>query len=192
MTDKGTVKEDKKTESTMQKETASKSKSKSTPKAKKQSASTIHKKQLSEAKAKIVELNDKYLRLSAEFDNYRKRTLKEKMELTKTGGEMVLINILPVMDNLERALGSVREAKDLEAVKLGIELIYSNFKDFLQQSGVKEVPALNEEFNTDQHEAITKIPTPDKDQKGKVVDVIEKGYYLGEKVIRYAKVVVGE
>ena len=141
---------------------------------------------------KVAELNDKYLRLSAEFDNYRKRTLKEKMELTKNAGEQVLVKILPVVDNFERALASMEQAKDVEALKKGVELIYNSFKEFLAQNGVKEVPCLNSEFDTDIHEAITKIPAPSEEQKGKVVDCIEKGYYLNDKVMRFAKVVVGE
>lgn len=141
---------------------------------------------------KYKEANDKYLRLSAEFDNYRKRTLKEKMELTKSAGEEILVSILPVMDNFERAMKSMEDAKDLKAVKEGIDLIYGKFKEFLQQKGVKEIEAQNLELDTDIHEAVTKIPAPDKKLKGKIVDVIEKGYYLNDKVIRYSKVVVGE
>ena len=159
---------------------------------KKSSASSQLKKQLEESNTKLVELHDRYLRLTAEYDNYRKRTLKEKMELIKTGGEQVLINILPVIDNLERARNSVADAKDIEAVKEGIDLIFAKFIEYLRQNGIKEIPATGEAFDTDKHEAITKIPAPDKKAKGKVVDVIEKGYYLHDKVIRYAKVVVGE
>ncbi len=151
-----------------------------------------HKKEVEEMGNKLIEMNDKYLRLSAEFDNYRKRTLKEKMDLTRTGGETVLVKILPVVDNLERAIQSVRESSDIEAVKQGIELIYSNFREFLKQNGVKEIECLNEEFNSDIHEALTKIPVADPAQKGKVVDIIEKGYYLHDRVIRFAKVVVGD
>lgn len=132
------------------------------------------------------------MRLSAEFDNYRKRTLKEKMELTKSAGEKILVNVLPVMDNFERALQSIDEAKDVEALKEGVHLIYNNFKDFILQNGVKEIEAINTEFDTDIHEAITKIPAPSEDLKGKVVDCVEKGYTLNEKVIRFSKVVVGE
>ena len=143
-------------------------------------------------KEKIVELNDKYLRLAAEYDNYRRRTLKERMELTKTAGEDILINILPVMDDFERALSSIDQAKEISAVKKGVQLIYTKFKDFLKQRGVKEIGAKEKEFDTDLHEAITKIPAPNKKLKGKVVDVVEKGYYLNEKVIRFSKVVIGE
>ncbi len=178
---------------------ASAAKSKTTSKAKKgtsnqkkTSSTNKYKKLYEEGNLKLAEVQDRYLRLSAEYDNYRKRTLKEKMELTKTGGENVLLNILPVLDNLERAIGSVRQAKDIEAVKEGIDLIYSKFLEYLNQNGVKEIPATGQEFNTDLHEAITKIPVTDEEQKGKVVDVIEKGYYLHDKVIRFAKVVVGE
>ena len=141
---------------------------------------------------KLEELNDRYLRLAAEYDNYRKRTLKERMELTKTAGEDILVNILPVMDDFERALNSIDQSKDLHAVKEGIHLIYNKFTEFLKQRGVKEIEAKEKEFDTDLHEAITKIPAPKDDLKGKVVDVIEKGYYLNEKVIRFSKVVIGE
>ncbi|MCB2194648.1 MAG: nucleotide exchange factor GrpE [Bacteroidetes bacterium] len=143
-------------------------------------------------KEKFEEINDKYLRLAAEYDNYRKRTLKERMELTKSAGEDILVNILPVMDDFERALGSIDQAKDINAVKEGIQLIYNKFKEFLKQKGVKEIDAKEKEFDTDLHEAITKIPAPDEKLKGKVVDVIEKGYYLNDKVIRFSKVVIGE
>jgi molecular chaperone GrpE len=141
---------------------------------------------------KIKELADKYLRLSAEFDNYRKRTLKEKIELTKSAGEELLKNILPVMDDFERGIKTVNNAGDITAIKEGIDLIYNKFKDFLNQNGVREIDAKDKEFNIDFHEAVTKIPAAKKDLKGKVVDVIEKGYTLNDKVIRYSKVVIGE
>lgn len=149
-------------------------------------------KQIEELGQKLVEMNDKYLRLSAEFDNYRKRTLKEKMELTKTAGEQLLVNILPVMDNFERALSSMENAKDVPALREGVELIYSNFKDFLAQNGVKEMECLHTDFDGDLQEAVTKIPAPTEELKGKVVDCIQKGYMMNDKVIRFPKVVVGE
>ncbi len=158
----------------------------------KKEEAAVEKKIKKTEKEKIVELNDKYLRLAAEYDNYRRRTLKERMELTKTAGEDILLNILPVMDDFERALGSIDQAKEIGAVKEGIQLIYNKFADFLKQRGVKEIEAKEKEFDTDLHEAITKIPAPDKKSKGKVIDVVEKGYYLNEKVIRFSKVVIGE
>ena len=145
-----------------------------------------------ELEEKLAELQDKYLRLSAEYDNYRKRTLKEKMELHDGAKEDVFINILPVVDDLGRALEVMQSAKDLEAVKEGMTLIYSKFTNYLSTQGLKEIDALGKALDTDQHEAITKIPVDNKKKKGKVVDVIEKGYKLRDKVIRFAKVVIGE
>lgn len=141
---------------------------------------------------KIAELQDKYIRLSADFDNYRKRTLKEKIELTKSANTDILLNLLPIMDDFERALTSMEGAKDCKAMKEGIDLIYNKFTEFLKFSGVKEIDAMHEEFDTDLHEAVTKIPAPKKKLKGKVLEVIQKGYWLNEKIIRYPKVVIGE
>lgn len=141
---------------------------------------------------KIAELQDKYIRLSADFDNYRKRTLKEKIELTKSANADILLNLLPIMDDFERALISMEGAKDCKAMKEGIDLIYNKFTEFLKFSGVKEIDAMHEEFDTDLHEAVTKIPAPKKKLKGKVLEVIQKGYWLNEKIIRYPKVVIGE
>jgi len=141
---------------------------------------------------KYNDMNDKYMRLSAEFDNYRKRTLKERMEMMKNAGEDILINFLPIMDNIERAKISIDEAKEIEAIKEGITLIQKNINDFLTGRGINEINAKGEVFDTDLHEAITKIPAPEENLKGKVVDVIEKGYKIKDKVLRYAKVVVGE
>lgn len=138
------------------------------------------------------ELNDKYLRLSAEFDNYRKRTLRERMELTKTASESVMLSILPVVDDFERAIKAIEQGLDFEATKEGISLIYNKFKEFNKQNGISEIKSEGEDFNTDLHEALTKIPAPDEKLKGKVIDVVQKGYYLNDKVIRFAKVVVGE
>lgn len=143
-------------------------------------------------KDQLAVLNDKYLRLSAEFDNYRKRTLKEKAELLKSAGEDVLSRILPVVDNLERALDSMEKTDDVESLREGIRLIYQSFKDFLAQNGVQEIPCIHNDFNTDEQEAITKIPAPTKELQGKVIDCVQKGYTLNGKVIRFAKVVVGE
>ena len=149
-------------------------------------------KQIEELNTEVNVQKDKYIRLVAEFDNYKRRTLKERSDLIKTAGEDILLNLLPVMDNFERAIKFVETAKDPEAIKEGINLIYSNLKTFLQQKGVKEIESVNQEFNTDVHEALTKIPAPAEELKGKVVDVIEKGYFLHDKVIRFAKVVIGE
>lgn len=184
-TDNPTVEETAKVEEPKTEEKKEKKKTKKSAKDKKAD-------ELEELGQKLQEMNDKYVRLSAEFDNYRKRTLKEKMELTKSASEKVLINILPVKDNFERALKSIDDAKDIEALKEGVHLIYNNFNEFITQNGVKEIEAINKDFDTDIHEAITKIPAPTKDLKGKVVDCVEKGYYLNDKVIRFAKVVVGE
>lgn len=149
-------------------------------------------KKTEELEHQLAVANDKYLRLSAEFDNYRKRTLKEKMELTKNAGEKLLTDILPVVDNFERALASMEKSDDVAAIREGVELIYANFKDFLSRNGVKEIDCINVDFNTDEQEAVTKIPAPTEDLKGKVVDCIQKGYKLNDKVVRFAKVVVGE
>ena len=141
---------------------------------------------------KLAELQDRYLRLTAEYDNFRKRTLKEKIDLQRSGNESLLGTLLPVADDFDRAMLSVEEAKDVEAVKEGMRLIFEKFQGFLNQQGVKEIEAVNKAFDTDLHEAITKIPAPSKKLKGKVVDVVQKGYYLNEKVLRFSKVVIGE
>lgn len=147
---------------------------------------------LEELNTKLTELTDKHLRLQAEFDNFRKRTIKEKADLIKSGGESVLVNILPVIDDFERALESMKNVSEEDIGKQGTLLIYNKFKEFLKQNNVKEVESLNQEFDVDLHEAITKIPAPNDGLKGKVVDVIQKGYQLNDKVIRFAKVVIGE
>jgi len=144
------------------------------------------------AEEKLAELQDRYLRLSAEYDNFRKRSLKEKIDLQKSANENLLEAILPVADDFDRAMQSVDEAKDIKAVKEGMKLISGKFKGFLSQQGVKEIEAVNKGFDTDLHEAITKIPAPSKKLKGKVVDVVQKGYFLNDKVLRFSKVVIGE
>jgi len=141
----------------------------------------------------FIKLNDKYLRLAAEFDNYRKRTLREKMELIQNAGESLLKDLLPVVDDFERGINQASKTDDMDAVRIGMELIYNKLKDFLTNHGVREISAFNEPFDTDWHEAVTNIPAPSAAMKGKNLDVIQKGYTLNDnKVIRYAKVVVGE
>ncbi|SHE96089.1 molecular chaperone GrpE [Mariniphaga anaerophila] len=147
---------------------------------------------IAELEEKLKDLSDKHLRLQAEFDNFRKRTLREKTDLIKSGGESVLTGILPVVDDFERAIQALSNLPEEDAGKQGTMLIYSKFKDFLKQNNVNEIAALHQDFDVDHHEAITKIPAPEEKLKGKVVDVIQKGYTLNDKVIRYAKVVVGE
>ena len=144
------------------------------------------------AEEKLAEMQDKYIRLSAEFDNYRKRTLREKMELSKYAGENLFLQILPLMDDFDRALKHMDSSADSIALKEGIDIIYSKFSDFLKLNGIKEIESLNSNFNVDLHEAVAKVPVEDPDKKGKVVDVLLKGYYLQDKVLRFAKVVVGE
>jgi len=139
----------------------------------------------------LAEANDKYLRLYSEFDNYRRRTAKEKIDLMNNGASDFFKMILPVLDDFERALKSVNEASDVEALKIGVELIHSKFANTLAAKGLKEMESIGQVFDADLHEAITQIPAPTNDLKGKIVDELEKGYYLNDKVVRYAKVVVG-
>jgi len=147
---------------------------------------------IEELTANLAAASDKYLRLSAEFDNFRKRTLKEKMDLMKNASESVMVNFLPVLDDVERAMQAIAISDNLETTKEGITLIYNKFKDFTKQNGVVEMEAIGLPLNTDHHEAITKIPSPTEELKGKIVDVVQKGYLLNDKVIRFAKVVIGE
>jgi len=140
----------------------------------------------------VSDLKDKNLRLMAEFDNFRKRSIKERSDLIKFAGEDVLKKILPLIDDFERALQAMETSEDVKAVKEGIDLIYSKFMSFLSENGVTVIPTDQEQFNTDLHEAITTFPAPSEEMKGKIVDCVSKGYTLNEKVIRYAKVVVGE
>ena len=141
---------------------------------------------------KIKEQENKYLRLAAEYDNYRKRTLREKADLTKMAGAEIISDLLPVVDDLDRAVEAMTNTDDIDAIKKGIELIHGKFRDFLSRKGVKEIEAIGTGFDTDVHEAVARIPAPDNKGKGKVVDVIKKGYMLNDRVIRYAKVVIGE
>lgn len=142
-------------------------------------------------KTQNAELNEKFLRLYSDFDNFRKRTAKEKVDLIQSGGEDVYKVLLPVLDDFERAIKSNADIDDVETIKEGFQLIFTKFKNSLTHKGLAEMKALGEPFNTDLHEAITNIPAPTEDLKGKVVEELEKGYLLNEKVIRFAKVVVG-
>jgi len=141
---------------------------------------------------KLAEMQDKYLRLSAEFDNYRKRTLREKIDISKYAAEELLRSILPLMDDFERALRHMDSTGDCTGIKEGIDIIYMKFSDFLVQQGVKEIETLDMEFNVELHDAVAQIPVEEEERKGKIVDVILKGYYLKDKVLRHSKVVVGE
>ncbi len=141
---------------------------------------------------KYDNLNNSYLRLHAEFDNYRKRTLKEKMEIIKAGGERVLTDMIPLVDDFERALQTVQNADHKEAIVEGLELIYSKFVSFLNQNGVKEIETIGEIFDADKFEAITTTPVQDESQIDVVVDCVQKGYILNEKVLRFPKVIVGK
>ena len=141
---------------------------------------------------KIAELNDKYLRLYSEFDNYRKRTSKERLELFKTAGQDIMVDLIPVLDDFERALQNMDKKGDVKTIRKGVDLVFNKFKNSLESKGLKPFKSIETEFDPEIHDAITKIPAPSKKLKGKVVDEIEKGYKLNDKVIRYAKVVVGE
>ncbi len=180
---------EKKKEKTAEKEEKKKDKKKSGEK--EEGKEKTEKREKTDAE-KLAELNDKYLRLTAEYDNYRRRTLKEKMELSKSAGEEILQSMLPVIDDFDRALQSIDESQDIDAIKEGVHLIYNKLKDVLAEKGVKEIEAKEQDFDTDKHEAVSKIPAPSEDMKGKVVDVVQKGYYINDKILRYSKVVVGE
>jgi len=147
--------------------------------------------EVKELQEKLNKLNDQYLRLAAEYDNYRKRTVKEKADLIKTAAEKVLVDLLPVIDDFERALEHIEKSEDIEALKDGVKLIYNHFQKFLKQQGVEEIEALGQQLNTDFHEAVQQVPVENQEQKGKIVHIVQKGYKLYDKVIRHAKVVVG-
>lgn len=144
-----------------------------------------------ELQAKVSELNDKYLRLYSEFENFRKRTAKEKIDLIQSGGENVFKSLLPIIDDFDRAIKANTDSTDIVAINEGVNLIYDKFKNTLSQKGLQEQEAQGEVFDADLHEALTNIPAPEEDLKGKIVEVLEKGYTLNGKVIRFAKVVVG-
>lgn len=148
--------------------------------------------QLEEAQAKIAELNDKYLRLMAEFDNYRKRVMKEKTELIKSAGTKVITTILPVLDDMERAEQNMEKMDDVAALKEGLLLIFDKFMKLMATEGLKKIEAIDKVFDTDYHEAIAMVPGQPDDKKGKVIDCIQTGYMLNDKVIRHAKVAVAQ
>ncbi len=149
-------------------------------------------KELDEANIKLADLNDKYLRQIAEFDNYRKRTIKEKAELIKNGGERTIEAILPVLDDFERALANMAKDESAKEILTGIELIYNKFVSALKQNGLQKIETEGQVFDTDFHEAIAMVPAPSEELKGKVLDCVQTGYILNDKVIRHAKVAVGE
>ncbi len=150
------------------------------------------KEELAKAQEENASMQDKYLRLSAEFDNYRKRTLKEKSELIKSAGERVITDILPVLDDLERALQNMQKSEEAKALAEGVELIHGKFLKVLSQQGLKKIETEGKEFDTDYHEAIAMIPASSEDMKGKILDCVQTGYTLNDKVIRHAKVAVAQ
>lgn len=147
---------------------------------------------LAAAEEENAKLKDQLLRQIAEFDNYRKRTLKEKAELILNGGEKTLSSLLPILDDLERAEKNIQENTNIETLKKGLDLVFKKFRDTLEKQGLKAIETKNQDFNTDFHEAIAMIPVPEGDQKGKVIDCVQTGYTLNDKVIRHAKVAVGQ
>ncbi|MBR4044756.1 MAG: nucleotide exchange factor GrpE [Bacteroidaceae bacterium] len=147
---------------------------------------------LAEAQQMVNEEKDRYLRLAAEFDNYRKRTLKEKAELIKNGGEKTLTAILPVLDDFERALKNMEATEETRAMKEGVELIFNKFNKVLEQEGLQKIETEGQAFDVDFHEAIALIPAPSEDMKGKILDCVQTGYKLNDKVIRHAKVAVAQ
>lgn len=142
--------------------------------------------------AEKAELNDRFLRLFSEFDNYKKRVSKEKLDLISTASEKVIVSILPIIDDFERAITANEKADNIDSIKEGFNLIYNKLLQMMKRFDVEEIQAKGEEFNTDYHEAVTHFPAQNEEDKGKVIDVTEKGYKLKDKVIRYAKVVVGQ
>jgi len=147
--------------------------------------------EVEELKGKLAESNDRYLRLAAEFDNYRRRSAKERMDLIALANENLVKDMLPVVDDFERAIAAMKDSDDAASAKEGVELIYNKVIALLKKNGVKEIEAIGKDFDTDFHEAVAQFPVEDKEKKDKVIDVTQKGYTMGEKVIRYAKVVTG-
>ena len=148
--------------------------------------------ELDEAKSSIEKEKKEYMFLMAEFDNFRKRTLKEKSEIIRNAGEQVLKGLLPILDDFERGIDAAGKTEDAESVKEGMVLIYNKFRKFLEQNGVKEIDPEDHDFDTERHEAISVVPVTDDDLKGKILDTVQKGYTINDKVLRHAKVVVGQ
>jgi molecular chaperone GrpE len=143
-------------------------------------------------KAELTEAKEKYLRLYSEFDNYKKRVNKERVDLIKSAGADIIIALLPVLDDFDRALKSIESSADVEALKEGINLIAGKLRASLQQKGLKEMETIGQVFDTDLHDALTNAPAPSEEMKGKVIDEVQKGYFLNDKVIRHAKVIIGQ
>lgn len=148
--------------------------------------------EVEQLKASLAEQKDKYLRLFADFDNFKKRTAKERLDLLSTAGKDIILSVLPVLDDFERALQAAENAKDVESVKDGMGLIKNKLSNILEQRGLKPIESIGKDFDVELHEAITEIPAPTEDMKGKVIDEVQKGYSMNDKLIRHAKVVVGK
>lgn len=140
----------------------------------------------------VEEQKDKYLRLFSDFDNYKKRSARERNDTIQSAGKEIMSALIPVADDMERAMKAFKESQDIESIKAGLELVYTKFVSTLENKGLKGFDAIGEIFDVEKHEAITEIPAPNEEMKGKVIDQVEKGYYLNEKIVRYAKVVVGK
>ena len=140
----------------------------------------------------LGEMKDKFIRKVAEFENYKKRNLKERMELIQTAGKEVIADLLDVLDDCERAEKQMNASEDIDQIKEGVMLVFNKLKNSLAAKGLKPMETINHDFDPDKHEAITEIPAPSKELRGKVIDEVQKGYYLNDKIIRYAKVVVGK
>ncbi|MCH5232869.1 MAG: nucleotide exchange factor GrpE [Muribaculaceae bacterium] len=149
-------------------------------------------KEVIDLKEQLEKEKKEYLFLMAEFDNFRKRTLKEKSEIIKNAGENVLKGLLPIMDDFERGIKAAESTPDSDSIKEGVNLIYNKLKKYLNQNGVKEIDPADDTFDTEKHEAISVVPVPDEEKKGKILDTVEKGYTINDKVLRHAKVVVGQ
>lgn len=148
--------------------------------------------EMEKLRAEVQEQKDKYLRLMAEFDNFRRRTAKERLELIQTAGKDVIVSLLDVLDDCDRAEKQIQSTEDIQQVKEGVLLVFNKMRSSLQSKGVKEMKSVHEEFDVEKHEAITEIPAPTEELRGKVIDEVQKGYYLNDKIIRFAKVVVGK